>query len=77
MSRLMKVFFLGYSTTSKAYRIFNRRSLVVEESILVVFDESLTYKSKKLEEEDEEINKHSENEKHNTQARIDNEEENN
>ena len=32
--------FLGYSTTSKAYRIFNKRSLVVEESIHVFFDES-------------------------------------
>ena len=32
--------FLGYSTTSKAYRVFNKRSLVVEESIHVVFNES-------------------------------------
>ena len=32
--------FLGYSTTSKAYRVFNKRILVVEESIYVVFDES-------------------------------------
>ena len=32
--------FLGYSTSSKAYRIFNKRTLVVEESIHVVFDES-------------------------------------
>ena len=32
--------FLGYSTTSKAYRIFNKRTLVVEESMHVVFDET-------------------------------------
>src|SRR5437667_3241821 len=33
--------FLGYSTNSKAYRIFNLRSLLVEESLNVSFDESL------------------------------------
>ena len=65
--------FLGYSSISKTYRILNRRSLVVEELIYVVFDESSSHKSKKLEEEDEEINKQSENEKQDTQARIDNE----
>uniref|UniRef100_A0A151UEZ7 Retrovirus-related Pol polyprotein from transposon TNT 1-94 n=1 Tax=Cajanus cajan TaxID=3821 RepID=A0A151UEZ7_CAJCA len=32
--------FIGYSATSKAYRIFNKRSLVVEESIHVKFDET-------------------------------------
>ena len=32
--------FLGYSTSSKAYRVFNKRTLVVEESMHVVFDES-------------------------------------
>ena len=32
--------FLGYSSTSKAYRIFNKRTLVIEESMHVVFDES-------------------------------------
>ena len=32
--------FLGYSTSSKAYRVFNKRTLVVEESIHVIFDES-------------------------------------
>ena len=31
--------FLGYSTSSKAYRIFNKRTLVVEESMHIVFDE--------------------------------------
>ena len=31
--------FLGYSTISKAFRVFNKRNLVVEESVHVVFDE--------------------------------------
>jgi transposase InsO family protein len=34
--------FLGYSLTSKAYRVFNKRTLVVEESIHVKFDETNT-----------------------------------
>lgn len=34
--------FLGDSSSSKAYHAFNKRSLDVEESILVVFDESNT-----------------------------------
>ena len=32
--------FLGYSTSSKAYRVFNKRTLVVEESMHVIFDKS-------------------------------------
>ena len=32
--------FLGYSLTSKAFRVFNKRTLVVEESIHVILDES-------------------------------------
>ena len=32
--------FLGYSTSSKVYRVFNKRTLVVEESMHVIFDES-------------------------------------
>ncbi|RVW22947.1 hypothetical protein CK203_093632 [Vitis vinifera] len=32
--------FLGYSTSSKAFRVFNKRTMVVEESIHVIFDES-------------------------------------
>ena len=32
--------FLGYSSTSKAYRVFNKRTLVIEKSMHVVFDES-------------------------------------
>ncbi|XP_073152670.1 uncharacterized protein [Henckelia pumila] len=34
--------FLGYSSISKAYRVFNKRTLNVEESIHVIFDEDLT-----------------------------------
>ncbi|KAG5557096.1 hypothetical protein RHGRI_007380 [Rhododendron griersonianum] len=32
--------FVGYSTSSKAYRVFNKRTLVVEESVHVAFDET-------------------------------------
>ncbi|KAH9684787.1 hypothetical protein KPL70_013662 [Citrus sinensis] len=32
--------FLGYSNSSKAYRVYNKRTLVVEESMRVTFDES-------------------------------------
>jgi hypothetical protein len=32
--------FLGYSTKSKAYRVFNKRTMVVDESMHVVFDET-------------------------------------
>ena len=31
--------FIGYSSSSKAYRIFNKRTQCIEESIYVVFDE--------------------------------------
>jgi hypothetical protein len=32
--------FLGYSSNSKAYRVFNKRTMVVDESMHVVFDEA-------------------------------------
>ena len=32
--------FFGYSLTSKAFRVFNKRILVIEEYIHVIFDES-------------------------------------
>ena len=41
--------FLGYSTSSKAYRVFNKRTLVVEESMHIVFDES-NEKSSRIED---------------------------
>lgn len=42
MLKLMKEFFFGYSTTSKAYRVFNKRTLNLEESIHVTFEECST-----------------------------------
>ena len=33
--------FIGYSKNSKAFRIFNKRTLIVEESVHVSFDENL------------------------------------
>ena len=41
--------FLDYSSSSKAFRVFNKRTLVVEESIYVVFDETNDFPSKKNE----------------------------
>ena len=32
--------FLGYFLSSEAYRVFNKKTMVVEESVHVVFDES-------------------------------------
>ena len=32
--------FFGYSSTSKTYRVFNKKIMIVEESIHIVFDES-------------------------------------
>ncbi|KAG6668099.1 hypothetical protein CIPAW_01G148100 [Carya illinoinensis] len=42
-----KCIFLGYSTNSKAYRVFNKKTLTVQESMHVVFDESNSPFSKK------------------------------
>jgi len=45
--------FLGYSLQSKAYRVFNRRTLCVEESIHVVCDETNSIvQENSLEDED-------------------------
>ena len=41
--------FLGYSSSSKAFRIFNKRTLIVEESIHVIFDETNDLPSRKNE----------------------------
>ena len=35
-----KTIFIGYALNSKAYRVFNKTSLIVEKSIHVVFDET-------------------------------------
>ncbi|KAL5547467.1 hypothetical protein UlMin_002698 [Ulmus minor] len=40
--------FLGYSSSSKSYRVYNRRTLVVEESMHIVFDESNPFSSEKV-----------------------------
>ena len=40
-SRSDEGIFLGYSLNSRAYKIFNRKSLTVEESTHVIFDESI------------------------------------
>nr|KYP50880.1 hypothetical protein KK1_027345 [Cajanus cajan] len=47
--------FIGYSTTSKAYSVFNKRTLVVEESIHLTFDESNTFKKGNLLNDEVEI----------------------
>ena len=45
--------FLGYSLTSKAFRLFNKRALVVEKSIHIIFDESnLSSKNDSLDDDD-------------------------
>ena len=49
--------FLGYSSTSKAYRIFNKRTLVVEESIHVIFNEAKNSSNKKKENLDDVVSK--------------------
>lgn len=37
--------FLGYSTRSRAYRVFNKRTLTIEESINVIIDDKETIQS--------------------------------
>nr|KYP49374.1 Retrovirus-related Pol polyprotein from transposon TNT 1-94 [Cajanus cajan] len=44
--------FLGYSTNSKAYRVYNKRTLVVEQSVHVVFDETNKQETKQTEIKD-------------------------
>ncbi|GJS55006.1 putative ribonuclease H-like domain-containing protein [Tanacetum coccineum] len=39
MERLMKGFFIGYSTNSKAFRVFNGRTRIVEKNLHVKFSE--------------------------------------
>lgn len=41
-SKVDKGIFLGYSDTSKAYVVFNTRTLVVDKSIHVKFNDGLT-----------------------------------
>ena len=44
--------FLGYSSISKAYRVFNKRTLVVKESIHITFDETSPNLETSLEDDD-------------------------
>ena len=46
--------FLSYSTTSKAYKVYNKRTMVVEKSMNVVFNESNDFSlSKPIERKEE------------------------
>ncbi|KAK8649437.1 hypothetical protein V6N13_130166 [Hibiscus sabdariffa] len=47
--------FLGYSLTSKAYRVFNKRTLVVGESIHVVFDDNLLPRKDSYDDDDDDV----------------------
>ena len=48
----MKAYFFGYSSSSKAYRVFNKRLLNVEEFMHVRFNEINPHISKIIEEVD-------------------------
>jgi len=45
--------FLGYSLNSKPNRVYNKRSLTIEESIHVVFDEVDSLKPKNIDDDDD------------------------
>ena len=52
-AKVDEAIFLGYSLQSKAYRVFNRRTLCVEESVNVVCDETNSIvQENSLEDED-------------------------
>ena len=44
--------FMGYALNSKAYRIFNKTSLIIEKSIHIVFDETNTTSRKGVVDDD-------------------------
>ena len=50
-SRSDEGIFLEYSSTSKAYRVYNKRTMKVMETVNVVIDESLEFGSDKFHEE--------------------------
>ena len=50
-SRSDEGIFLGYSSTSKAYQVYNKRTMKVMETMNVVIDESLNSGSEKFSEE--------------------------
>ena len=43
MQNIMLGCFFGYSSSSKAYKDFNKKTILVEDSIHLVFDESNDY----------------------------------
>lgn len=45
--------FVGYSSSIKAYRVFNKRTLCIEESVDVIFEESGYLKNLELKDEDD------------------------
>ena len=45
--------FVGYSSSSKAYRVFNKRTLYIEGSFHVVFDESGDLKNIDMKDDDD------------------------
>jgi len=47
--------FLGYSSHSKAYKVFNKRTLCIEESVHVLFDESNSLVEIEAQDEDFEL----------------------
>lgn len=44
--------FLGYSSHSKAYKIYNKRTLCVKESVHVIFDESNALHDRDVQDDD-------------------------
>ena len=64
-SKSDKAIFLGYSTTSKAYRVFNLRTRTLEESMHIKFDEfeELEILERIIEEDEEESQINSINER--------------
>ena len=48
--------FVGYSSVEKSYKVFNKRTLVIEETIHVVFDESGNLEEPNIVEEEIEEN---------------------
>ena len=46
-----EVIFLGYSSTSKTYRVYNKRTIKVMETVNVVIDESSDSGSEKFSKE--------------------------
>ena len=50
-SRSDEIIFLGYSSTSKAYQVYNKKTKKVMETINVVTDEVLDFSYEKISEE--------------------------